>query len=124
MHKNVKGTRKIPEVCTSGIFRLKIAQKRKTPEKFKFFGSLWGFFVCSDDEGALLGVKDGTPDDEGASLGIKDGSTDILGATDNEGASDGCMLGSCDNEGASLGCMLGSCDARLASVQTFPPLSI
>ena len=47
MHKNVKGTRKIPEVCTSGIFRLKIAQKRKTPEKFKFFGSLWGFFVCS-----------------------------------------------------------------------------
>jgi len=48
MHKNVKGTRKIPEVCTSGIFRLKIAQKQKTPEKFKFFGSLWGFFVCSE----------------------------------------------------------------------------
>ena len=24
------------------------AIKRKTPEKFKFFGSLWGFFVCSD----------------------------------------------------------------------------
>jgi len=43
----VKGTRITPEVSTSGIFRLKIAQKQKTPEKFKFFGSLWGFFVCS-----------------------------------------------------------------------------
>ena len=43
MHKNVKGTRKIPEVCTSGIFRLKIAQKRKTPEKFKFSGVYGGF---------------------------------------------------------------------------------
>ena len=79
-------------------------------------------------DGVMLGIVDGSPDNEGASLGIKDGSTDILGATDNEGASDGCMLGSCDNEGASegasLGCMLGSFDARLASVQTFPSLSL